>query len=225
MQLAFLSLLLVLSIGAIDCPTNDVQPLSALCGADCNCEQLYSPVCVNGNETVYNACFVGCKEFDEANQLYVNCSGTLCGSTYGEVKPGVCPNSVCDLLFPFLGAIFLAIFFTFMNNVPAIIILLRSTAEGSGGLALAYNDVVYKVIGSVPGAQIFALAFDSTCVIFNKNACGESTNCAYYNNPELKNYFTFIFGGIGKTLSVIMFSIALYILRVKSKELGSEEYT
>lgn len=224
-QLAFISLIFVLCVGAIDCPTNDVQPLVSSCGSECNCEQFYSPVCLDGNETFYNSCFLGCKEFDEETQQYVNCSGAFCGSTFGVVKDGVCESSVCGLLYPFLFVIFIAVFFTFMNNVPAIIILLRTTDEGSGGLSLAYNDVVYKLIGGVPGAQIFALAFDSTCVIFNKDACDDTSNCAFYDNPELRSYFTFVFGGVGKTLSLIMFSLALYYLRTKFKNQGSALYT
>ena len=225
MRLALLALILVLCIATISCPTIQVQGFEESCQGECNCEESFSPVCFNNSETHFNACFLGCQEFDEATGIYSNCSSVAtCNNGTGTVTTGVCESQLCGLLTPFLALLFFAVFFTFMNNVPAIIVLLRSVPKVNGALSLAFNDVVYKLTGSIPGAQAFAAAFDTACLAFNVDTCGEARNCAFYDNDVIRYYFSFIFGGVGKIVSLFFFALSFYLLTTRESLIGLAPY-
>jgi hypothetical protein len=64
---------------------------------------------------------------------------------------GYCDKG-CDMALKlFLVGLFLMLFSTFMNNVPASVVVLRSLSADDQSLGLALHSFVYRLLGAVPG--------------------------------------------------------------------------
>ena len=107
-------------------------------------------------------------------------------------------------MFLMIVIFFLAVFFTFMNNPPAQMVMMRSVPARLSANALALNDLCYRLLGSLPGVPIWAAMIDSTCVHRNKNACGVEAECGNYDNSKI-SVILLLLGGIPKLFSFMFF--------------------
>ena len=80
-------------------------------------------------------------------------------------------------------------------------------------IGLAINDIVNKLLGSIQAPIVFGFVFDSNCIQYSYNACGDKDGCALYDNTTLSILFFAVLGGLGKGLSILCFYIAFRYVR------------
>jgi hypothetical protein len=168
---ALVALIAVVSIYTVQCPTLKFSTREEVsCGNQCNCVDSFDPVCVDDSTIHFNGCYSGCSNYDSITSAYSNCSA--CTSNAKSIKHGVCDSLKCNKMPLMIIIFFLAVFFTFMNNPPSQMVMMRAVPPRLAANALALNDLCYRAIGSLPGTPIWAAMIDSACVHRNKNVCG-----------------------------------------------------
>lgn len=199
-------------------------PGDVACAKTCHCSDTFIPVCENDDEIHFSACYAGCTEFDKANGKYLNC--TLCGgSNTTSVTPGVCPSKKCNTLIPFVLIMFAAILITFMNNPPSQIVMMRVVPVRVSASALAINDMIYRLLGSLPSVPVWAFVIDSSCLHFNVDTCGTVTKtCGYYDNRRIQ-WMLLLLGALPKLLSVLFFTMGARQLLKAYPHLANKAYS
>ena len=108
---------------------------------------------------------------------------------------------------------FLLITFTFMNNVPMNVVLMRCVPTEYSGLSLALSDIFYKVLGDIPGGITLGVFLDQSCVIkdylTDPRTCDELESCAIFDAAKM-NFYTSIFTGFVPKLISFCFAILAY---------------
>ena len=110
-----------------------------------------------------------------------------------------------------------------MNNPPSQIVMMRIVPPKLSANALALNDLVYRLIGSLPSVPVWAAAIDSTCLHRNKDACGVEGECGYYDNSQLSGLLLAL-SGIPKFLSFVFFMSGAVYLSKNMSELAEKKY-
>ena len=224
--IALVALISVVGIQIVQCDTlNFATREEATCGDKCNCVDTFDPVCVDGNEIHFNGCYSGCTEYDQKTSAYSNCTSCSGNNTSPPktISHGACASQKCDKMPLMIVVFFLAVFFTFMNNPPSQMVMMRAVPPRLSANALALNDLCYRLIGSLPGVPIWAAMIDGTCVHRNKNACGIEAECGLYDNSKIAVIFLLL-GAIPKLLSFIFFASGSMWLSKKMPELANKPY-
>jgi len=220
---ALVALGAVLSIYVVQCPTLEFETREEkTCGTSCHCLDRFDPVCFDEKIIHFNGCYAGCSEYT-TNSSYNNC--TACGgnSSSSSVTHGVCDSVKCNQMGLMIVVFFGAVFFTFMNNPPSQIVMMRIVPPKLSANALALNDLVYRLLGSLPSVPVWAAAIDSTCLHRNKDVCGVEGECGYYDNSKLSGLFLAL-GGIPKFFSFVFFMAGALYLKTKMSDLAEKKY-
>lgn len=137
--------------------------LDNACNAGCGCKALdYSPVCGVDGVQYYNPCYAGCKnqtidtlsETDDTKKKYFDCGcvardpaspgpASALTATGGKCSDG------CNNLGAFLGMLFVMMFVTFLNHIPATTVTLKSVPEKYRVFAMGLNNFIFRLLGSV----------------------------------------------------------------------------
>uniref|UniRef100_A0A803KIP0 Solute carrier organic anion transporter family member n=1 Tax=Xenopus tropicalis TaxID=8364 RepID=A0A803KIP0_XENTR len=187
------------------------QNLTALCNADCRClEEIYSPVCVEGNITYYSACHAGCSEaysdIRNDQKVYQNCS-CVAGAV---VVAGKC-LSPCNTMPLLLAFVFLVILFTFLCSVPALTATLRCVSDNQRSFALGIQWILARALGAIPGPIAFGSMIDISCLRWQKQG-GANGSCYFYQNSDMSNYMLMA-GLVYKVLGLLFFVFALFLYK------------
>ncbi|XP_070533590.1 solute carrier organic anion transporter family member 4C1-like [Ptychodera flava] len=129
--------------------------LNNTCNSECQCagSETFSPVC-GSNELVYfDACYAGCSdtvtEDDVKNYYNCSCIDTTDGSA--EAVYGKCSVD-CWQLPVFAVAFFFIMLLGFMIQAPSTILTLRCVPDSQRAYALGISSIMYRILGSIPGA-------------------------------------------------------------------------
>ena len=104
----------------------------------------------------------------------------------------------------FLIVMFIVVAFTFGNNPPANMLIMRIVPPQYSAIGMSANDVIYRLLGTFPGVTAFSAVFDASCAKYNYDICGKKLSCAYYDNTQLRIYFGTL-SAIPKFLSFLIF--------------------
>ena len=102
------------------------------------------------------------------NNNFTSCS-CLTESSYALRQN--CDNN-CTYFIPFLIIIFVLIFLTFWVTMPSTMATLRSVGDEERSLAIGLQNIVIRLLGSIPGPVMFGYFIDRTCLLWDIN-CGE----------------------------------------------------
>jgi len=202
----------------INFPYDDGYPnssaLTSSCNVGCRCEDVaFNPVCVANGVMYFSACHAGCSSGQILNgsQVYGDC-GCVSGKS---LLPGLAPQqaaadscaSDCGLLVPFGALMMVFVFITFLVSMPNVSATLRSVNPKDRGLALAIQNIMLRILGSIPGSVLFGVVIDQACVLL-RSSCGEDGACAAYDN-KLMNWYLLGLMLSAKVVSALAFLVAL----------------
>jgi MFS family permease len=108
----------------------------------------------------------------------------------GTATDGRC-GSDCDLLVPFLLVLFLMMFATFLNNIPATTVVLKAVPHAQRTLAMGLQNFIFRLLGAVPAPLVFGALVDSACVL-RERRCGADGGCLEYDNWQLRVTFVLL---------------------------------
>ena len=102
-------------------------------------------------------------------------------SPRAEALLGVCERS-CDMLPPFLMLLFVITLVASNNQMPLIMVTLRSVSEEEKAFALGLQVVMLRLVAYIPAPIIFGTVIDTTCLVWKMNECQEEgTTCLLYD--------------------------------------------
>ncbi len=138
----------------------------------------------------------------------------------------------------FFVLLFLLMFTTFLNNVPGLQVILRSTQLRDRSFAIGVHHAVARLVGSLPGPLIFGVLLAQACALSSSSSspsspsspsggeggvgseggggCGEETTCVLYDNASLAR-ITFAFACTGKAVSCICFFVSWFLYKRETK--------
>ena len=102
------------------------------------------------------------------NNNFTSCS-CLTESSYALRQN--CDNN-CTYFIPFLIIMFVLIFLTFWVTMPSTMATLRSVGDEERSLAIGLQNIVIRLLGSIPGPVMFGYFIDRTCLLWDIG-CGE----------------------------------------------------
>jgi hypothetical protein len=179
--------------------------LASTCNAACTAPALcdpdtYDPVCGDDGVTYFSPCHAGCRvrlgARTDPEALYANCtcvSSALVSADPAQgvgalVKRGRCASG-CNSLLPFLGFLFVAMFLTFLNNVPATAVILRCVEVQHRSVAMGIQNVIFRLLGTIPAPIVFGALIDRLC-FFHATRCGARLDtCWEYDARDLSKRF------------------------------------
>jgi sodium-independent organic anion transporter len=192
--------------------------LYAQCNVDCNCDpDRYDPVCGSDGVTYFSACHAGCLvDAPTDSDVYGSCTcvnaariargepDNLAAST-GAL--GKCGKEDCGALPWFLALLFFLMFFTFLNHVPSVVVQLRSLSPLQRHFGMGLQNVVFRLLGAIPGPIIFGALIDRLCILQARDCLDEVGSCLEYSNAKAR-IALFLLAAIPKALSVVFFFLA-----------------
>lgn len=84
---------------------------------------------------------------------------------------GVCPDSPCSTLLPFMLILFFMTATVAMMQMPLLMIVLRSVSEEERSFALGMQFVLFRLLGYIPSPIIFGNVIDSACLLWSVRRC------------------------------------------------------
>lgn len=118
-----------------------------------------------------------------------------CGCVGGADGGGVARSGACALdrpcrtLLPFLVILFFITLLTALNQMPMLMVTLRSVTEIERAFALGLQLVIMRLLAYIPSPLIFGQAIDWTCVIWRRDECDKTGSCLLYDREKFRNVY------------------------------------
>jgi solute carrier organic anion transporter family, member 3A len=141
-----------------------------------------------------------------------------------SAKDGQCPSD-CTNLMPFLLVLFFITLLTALNQMPMLMVTLRSVKYIERSFALGFQLVIMRLLAYIPSPLIFGKAIDSTCQIWNKNKCDQIGFCYLYDRAKFRHIYGSI-AAVYKFISLLLFICLWLVTRrqhFKQKSLQKNE--
>lgn len=179
------------------------------CASGCGCSLKFSPVCVNGNNNFYSACFAGCTSAAKVNRsiFYENCTcssllDSMNNRSYitppavklvspdvttiesgtplmASAEDGYCRHD-CPTFYMYLALTVLTKMTLAASRVPVNIILFRCVEERDKDLGLGVFNAALALAASIPAPIVFGWAIDHSCRLWEQK-CGRQGFCWLYD--------------------------------------------
>lgn len=126
--------------------------LSSECNRECECSiNFIQPICGRDQITYFSPCYAGCTQSDEPNSNFFYSCSCIRDKENDNTDPdaflGSCTHD-CRMLFPFLGVLFFITFLTSVNQMPMLMVTLRSVSEIERPFALGLQLVIMRLFGN-----------------------------------------------------------------------------
>lgn len=201
----------------------DSYNLTSTCNKDCECSTNFiEPICGRNGLTYFSPCFAGCSRFKSNNitiyqqnkYSYSSCScitdeNEINNNDYVPVaQSGIC-SSNCNTLAPFLILLFIITLLTSLNQMPMLMVTLRSVTEIERPFALGLQLVILRLLAYIPSPLIFGRSIDWTCLVWRKDECDQTGSCLFYDREKFRHVYGTI-GFVYKFVSLLLF-VFLYL--------------
>lgn len=108
----------------------------------------------------------------------------------GEARSGSCPlERPCRTLVPFLVILFFITLLTALNQMPMLMVTLRSVSEYERAFALGLQLVIMRILAYIPSPLIFGSAIDWTCLVWRRDECDKTGSCLLYDRDKFRNVY------------------------------------
>ena len=124
-------------------------------------------------------------------------------STNLTATPGTCNSEVCSLLYSFILTTGLQLLLLYTLLIPIVYTTIRIVAEEQRTLALGFQSLIWRMLGTIPGPLLFGALFDTSCVYWQDD-CGKRGNCWVYDNTSLAN-LAFNLGTVALTIALVFY--------------------
>lgn len=217
----------------------DVDEINLIsnCNKDCQCSTSYiEPICGKNGITYFSPCYAGCKgsKLEETAGIsqdkrkkhsYTSCSciendlqnnSTLAHSdnslhSVADAESGLCSFN-CAALIPFLVMLFFITLLTALNQMPMLMVTLRSVKEIERPFALGVQLVIMRLLAYIPSPLVFGKAIDLTCLVWRRDECDQVGSCLFYDRERFRQ----IYGSIAafyKVVSLFLFVLLFLVAR------------
>ncbi|XP_019622912.1 PREDICTED: solute carrier organic anion transporter family member 4A1-like [Branchiostoma belcheri] len=188
--------------------------LTDSCNANCNCQgEFLKLTCGADSLQYFSPCHAGCAgeltPDADGKMQYTNCTCIAHNQTAGPVEAslGNCPSG-CQKLPIFIAIFFLMMVFTFGNTAPSTGATLRCVPDSQRPFALGLENVLSRLLGSIPGPILIGYVIDNTCLL-RQTSCGVEGSCWLYDNGTMSLNILYVTLGV-KAVSVLFFALAMF---------------
>ena len=101
---------------------------------------------------------------------------------------GTCSSS-CKTLAPFLLLLFIITLLTAINQMPMLMVTLRSVNEIEKPFALGLQLVILRLLAYIPSPLVFGHSIDWSCLVWHKDECDKIGSCLYYDREKFRNVY------------------------------------
>ncbi|KAF8356007.1 hypothetical protein PRIPAC_97630, partial [Pristionchus pacificus] len=193
--------------------------IGTTCTANCECDRIFNPVCdKRSGVSFFSPCHAGCQRpLDHLTAL--DWSGCTCPDS-SHVSKGWCTVD-CNITQVMFFTIFAIMAATIFSGGPLLQnASLRVVSFDHRDQFICFGWMWMRVFGSIPGAVVFGMLIDTTCLHWMKD-CGDSQKCVVYDTTKLSLY-TFLFTIITK-LAVLLAQISAWKSYVPIEGCDEEE--
>merc|ERR1719402_1833058 len=100
--------------------------------------------------------------------------------------------------------------------MPLVVVSLRSVDKEDQSLALGLQNIVVKLIGSIPGPILFGYFIDQVCLLWEPD-CVDAGSCLLYDNIKMSSSI------LGICIVVKIISVIFYLISAwASKRKGDD---
>lgn len=190
---------------------NFVPHSNISCATACSCDNnTYFPVCGSDNRNYFSPCHAGCTQ--PGKMLYSNCS--CIPDINGSAKPGLCDETDCIYLYPFLITTVFGSFLGTLAMMPGFIITIRSVSEKDKSMAVGFSALLMTLIGWMAGPIVFGFIVDTACVVWSSSCSGKGA-CSLYDNDALR-IKKHLFELFPKLVVILLYFLVFYNARKKT---------
>merc|ERR1711956_4049 len=174
---------------------------------------------VQDNLSFLSGCHAGCSSVIDTN-FYGNCSCLPQPETpqlETLVTLGTC-SSNCNYVY-LAVILFFQVLFTFMGMIPGLVAGLRSVSQNETSIALGFQTLIARSLGTVPGPIFLGFIIDQTCILWNNVDNGECIakgSCKLHDNITMSHYVLIVLL-IWRSLAFLSISFAMFFA-VRSPE-------
>ncbi|XP_047739900.1 solute carrier organic anion transporter family member 74D-like [Hyalella azteca] len=220
---------IMFTLAFVKCPGVNILGIEGVCSLSRECSTKFQPVCSQGLQTYYSACYAGCTSLSKngselvhgdcaciadplisiqtldssaasSSLVYNNAPVNGSPSSGGWAADGYCPNE-CSSFFTYIGLTIVSKLITATGSVGGTMVFLRSVYEGDKALALGVITVLYRLFGFIPGPIIMGAVVDSACMMWDRK-CGQRGNCWLYDSDKFRLLMHLVAGSL-MLLSII----------------------
>ncbi|XP_012944388.1 solute carrier organic anion transporter family member 4A1 [Aplysia californica] len=198
--------------------------LTASCNANCSCGTgTLEPLCTDSGLVYFSPCHAGCTGYNSSSKMYTDC---LCfqhlgdgqfgnSSTEVTTRPGDC-TSTCPWLYVFCALFFFIMLFTFATISPNITAVFRCVPYSQRSLAIGFELLFIRLLGTTPGPILFGYVIDSACDVWEDN-CGSRGSCWVYRSSDM-GLRILVWWITLKAMGMIFYILASVVYKPPAKE-------
>jgi hypothetical protein len=177
---------------------NGVPTLHSTCNVECDCKSEWNPVCHKDTGHIYySACYAGCTSKTQTatgDDLWSNCqclnsdvysNVTTVAEPSTELQGGFCLKECGWPMWVFLALLFFSVVASFASGIPSQQIMLRVVPFQQRTLGIGVHWTFLRLLGFIPGGVLFGLMIDTTCLKWQKSACGKKQSCLVHDPSRL----------------------------------------
>ncbi|KAK3083064.1 hypothetical protein FSP39_012962 [Pinctada imbricata] len=187
-----------------------------------NCECVKTSMAIKQNLSMQNDVMTTASQEPEpevTSSVNNSSNSTMMGPPPGAYQ-GVCMSD-CKLVWVTVPLLFVGMLMTFTTVSPTQTATLRCVQESQRSLAIGFQWLFLRLLGTTPGPLMLGAIIDSACVVW-QDINGETGSCWIYEKTDM-GIKILIWWCIVKGFSVLFYFLAQYFYISPEKEIPEEE--